>query len=394
MINYEEILNQKVQKIPPSGIRKFFDIVATMEDAISLGVGEPDFSTPWTIREAGIYSLEKGRTHYTANAGVLELRQEICHFLKRKYQIEYDPKSEVLVTVGGSEAIDLMIRCLIEPGDEVLIPEPSFVCYKPCTALAGGVPVTIETKEENNFCLTPDELRAHITPKTKLLILPYPNNPTGGVLTKKGMEALAEVLSETNIMVLSDEIYSALRYDEEGHIPFSAIPGMRERTVVIDGFSKAFAMTGWRLGYAYGPAPIIKSMTKVHQYGIMSAPTTSQYAAIEALKSCDEDVEEMRREYNFRRRYIVDGFRKMGLSCYEPMGAFYAFPCITSTGMTSEEFCEKLLIEQKVAVVPGTAFGKCGEGFIRCSYAYSVEQIEEALRRIEVFVKKYQKNGF
>jgi len=362
-----------------------------MEDAISLGVGEPDFATPWSIREAGIYSLEKGRTFYTANSGLLELRQEICNYTYRKYGVKYQPKDEVLVTVGGSEAIDLMIRCLVEPGDEVLIPEPCFVCYKPCTELAGGIPVTIETKEENEFRLMPEELKAHITEKTKLLILPYPNNPTGGVMSRQDLEAIAEVLRGTDIMVLSDEIYGELRYGEEGHTPFSAIDGMWERTVVVNGFSKAFAMTGWRLGYALGPAPIIKAMTKVHQYGIMSSPTTSQFAAIEAMKNCDNDVEEMRKEYNYRRRYIVDGFRAMGLSCFEPLGAFYVFPCIKSTGMTSEEFCERLLQEQKVAVVPGTAFGACGEGFVRCSYAYSIDQIEEALKRIAVFVEKYRK---
>lgn len=391
MKNYEDIMIKKVMDIPPSGIRKFFDIVATMDDAISLGVGEPDFATPWAIREAGIYSLEMGKTFYTANAGLQELRDEICNYTKRKYNVEYDSKKEVLVTVGGSEAIDLLIRCLVEKGDEVLIPEPSFVCYKPCTLLAGGTPVTIETKEENSFRLMPEELKAAITDKTKLLILPYPNNPTGGIMSYDDLCAIAKVLEGTDIMVLSDEIYSELIYSEQGHTPFSAIPGMKERTVVVNGFSKAFAMTGWRLGYALGPAPVIKQMTKVHQYGIMSSPTTSQFAAIEAMRSCDEEVEEMRREYNYRRRFIVDGFREMGLSCFEPLGAFYVFPSIKCTGMSSEEFCERLLQEQKVAVVPGTAFGKSGEGFIRCSYAYSIEQISEALRRISEFVKKYKK---
>lgn len=390
MINYENIITDTIQSIPPSGIRKFFDIVATMDGAISLGVGEPDFVTPWPIREAGIYSLEKGRTHYTANAGLIELRQEICNYNSRKYGIEYDAKSEVLVTVGGSEAIDLMIRCLINPGDEVLIPEPCFVCYNPCTVMAGGVPVGIETKEEDNFRLLPEQLKEKITDKTKLLILPFPNNPTGGVMSKKDLEAIADVLRGTDIMVLSDEIYGELRYDDEGHTPFSAIDGMKERTVVVNGFSKTFAMTGWRLGYALGPAPIIKAMTKLHQYGIMSSPTTSQHAAIEALRSCDRDVENMRREYNYRRRYIVDGFRSMGLSCFEPLGAFYVFPCIKSLGMTSEEFANKLLEEEKVAVVPGNAFGKSGEGFIRCSYAYSVENIEEALNRISRFVERHK----
>lgn len=392
MINYDNILNDKIKNIPPSGIRKFFDVAATMKDAISLGVGEPDFVTPWSIREAGIYSLEKGRTYYTANAGLMELRQEICNYNKRKYAVEYDPATEVLVTVGGSEAIDLMVRCIIEPGDEVLVPEPSFVCYKQCAAMAGAVPVPIETKEEDSFRLLPEQLKAHITDKTKLLILPFPSNPTGGVMSRSDLEAIAEVLKGTDIMVLSDEIYGELRYGEEKHTPFSAIDGMRDRTVVVNGFSKTFAMTGWRLGYALGPAPIIKAMTKLHQYAIMSSPTTSQFAAIEALRSCDKDVENMRQEYNYRRRYIVDGFRNMGLSCFEPLGAFYVFPCIKSLGMTSEEFAEKLLNEEKVAVVPGNAFGESGEGFIRCSYAYSIDSIEEALVRIARFVERHKKN--
>ncbi|MBQ9598304.1 MAG: aminotransferase class I/II-fold pyridoxal phosphate-dependent enzyme [Clostridia bacterium] len=388
-MDYEKIISPVIAAMPPSGIRKFFDIVAEMKDAISLGVGEPDFTTPWAIREAGIYSLEKGQTHYTANAGLMELREAICEYNERKYGITYDPKKEVIVTVGGSEAIDLMVRTLVSAGDEVLIPEPCFVCYKPCTLMAGGVPVPIETKEEDEFRLLPEQLKAKITDKTKLLILPYPNNPTGGVMSKKDLEAIAEVLRGTNIMVLSDEIYGELRYGEEKHMPFSAIEGMKERTVVVNGFSKTFAMTGWRLGYALGPERIIKLMTKVHQYGIMSAPTTAQHAAIEALRSCDDDVEEMRQEYNYRRRYIVDGFRAMGLSCFEPLGAFYVFPCIKSTGMTSEEFCQKLLEEEKVAVVPGNAFGESGEGFIRCSYAYSIDNIQEALKRIERFVEKH-----
>lgn len=391
MIDYDKIVSPVVSALPPSGIRKFFDIVAEMDDAISLGVGEPDFTTPWTIREAGIYSLEKGQTHYTANAGLMELREEICNYNKRKFGITYDPKNEVLVTVGGSEAIDAMIRCIVNPGDEVLIPEPCFVCYKPLTVMAGGVPVPIQTKEEDEFRLLPSQLKEKITDKTKLLILPFPNNPTGGVMSGADLEAIAEVLRGTDIMVLSDEIYGELRYSDEGHIPFSKIEGMRERTVVANGFSKSFAMTGWRLGYALGPERIIKLMTKIHQYGIMSAPTTAQFAAIEALKNCDDEVEEMRREYNYRRRYIVDGFRAMGLSCFEPLGAFYVFPCIKSTGMTSEEFCRNLLEEEKVAVVPGNAFGESGEGFIRCSYAYSIENIQEALKRIERFVKKHSK---
>lgn len=390
-MNLDKLVNPTVDSLPPSGIRKFFDVVSMMEDAISLGVGEPDFVTPWAIREAGIYSLESGQTYYTANSGLMELREEICHYMKRKYDVTYDAKTQVLVSVGGSEAIDAMIRSVICPGDEVLIPEPCFVCYKPLTVMAGGVPVTIETKEEDNFRLTPEQLKEKITDKTKLLILPFPNNPTGGVMSKSDLEAIAEVLKGTDILVLSDEIYAELLYSDEPHTPFSKIDGMYDRTVVVNGFSKAFAMTGWRLGYAMGPERIIKLMTKVHQYGIMSSPTTSQYAAIEALRSCDEDVERMREEYNYRRRVIVDGFRNMGLSCFEPYGAFYVFPCIKRTGMTSEEFCNKLLEEEKVAVVPGNAFGECGEGFIRCSYAYSIENIEEALKRIARFVEKHIK---
>ncbi len=392
MINYDNLIIDKVQNIAPSGIRKFFDIAATMKDAISLGVGEPDFCTPWTIREAGIYSLEKGETHYTSNAGLLELREEICNYTQRKYGVQYNSKEEVLVTVGGSEAIDLVVRCLINNGDEVLIPEPSFVCYKPCTELAGGKAVPITTLEEDNFKLKPEQIKEKITDKTKLLILPYPNNPTGAIMSRKELEEIADVLRGTDIIVLSDEIYGELNYSEEGHTTFSAIDGMKERTVVVNGFSKAFAMTGWRLGYALAPAPLIKAMTKVHQYGIMSSPTTSQYAAIEAMKNCDNDVEDMKNEYNNRRRFIVDGFRKMGLSCFEPLGAFYVFPCIKSVGMSSEEFCMKLLEEEKVAVVPGNAFGASGEGFIRCSYAYSIKNIEEALKRIESFVKRHKKD--
>ena len=388
-MNYDKLVNPTVDGLAPSGIRKFFDVVATMKDAISLGVGEPDFVTPWAIREAGIYSLESGKTYYTANSGLMELREEVVAYNKRKYDVDYDARSQVLISVGGSEAIDAMIRALICPGDEVIIPEPSFVCYKPLTLMAGGVPVIIETKEENEFRLTPEELKEKITDKTKLLILPFPNNPTGAVMSRKDLEAIAEVLKDTDIMVLSDEIYGELRYGKEKHVPFSAIDGMYERTVVVNGFSKTYAMTGWRLGYALGPERIIKLMTKIHQFGIMSSPTTSQYAAIEALRSCDDDVEDMRCEYNYRRRVIVDGFREMGLSCFEPLGAFYVFPCIKRTGMTSDEFCNRLLQEEKVAVVPGTAFGECGEGFIRCSYAYSIEAIEEALSRIERFVKRH-----
>lgn len=393
MIDYEKLVSPVVNSLPPSGIRRFFDMAAEMEDTISLGVGEPDFVTPWTIREAGIYSLECGQTYYTANAGLLSLRQEICNYYKRHYDLDYNAKDNVLVTVGGSEAIDLMIRCVVNEGDEVLIPEPCFVCYKPCTVMAGGVPVSIETKEEDNFRLLPEQLKAKITDKTKLLILPYPNNPTGGVMSKADLEAIAEVLKGTDILVLSDEIYGELRYGDEGHTPFSKIDDMWERTVVVNGFSKAYAMTGWRLGYALGPKKLIKLMTKVHQYGIMSSPTTSQFAAIEALKTCDDEIKKMCSEYNYRRRYIVDGFREMGLSCFEPLGAFYVFPSIKSTGMTSEEFCQKLLEEEHVAVVPGTAFGESGEGFIRCSYAYSIENIQEALKRIEKFVSRHKYKG-
>lgn len=388
-MNLDKLVNSTVDSLPPSGIRKFFDVANMMRDAISLGVGEPDFVTPWPIREAGIFSLESGQTYYTANRGLSELCEEICTYTDRKYGVKYNPMTQVLVTVGGSEAIDALIRSVVCPGDEVLIPEPSFVCYKPLTVMAGGVPVIIETKEEDDFRLTPQQLKAKITDKTKLLILPYPNNPTGGIMRKADLEVIAEVLKGTDILVLSDEIYAELLYCDEPHIPFSKIDGMYERTVVVNGFSKAFAMTGWRLGYAMGPERIIKLMTKVHQYGIMSSPTTSQYAAIEALRSCDDEVKKMRDEYNKRRRVIVDGFRNMGLSCFEPYGAFYVFPCIKRTGMTSEEFCNRLLEEEKVAVVPGNAFGESGEGFIRCSYAYSIDKIKEALRRIEKFVKKH-----
>ncbi|MBU3804549.1 MAG: aminotransferase class I/II-fold pyridoxal phosphate-dependent enzyme, partial [Candidatus Cellulosilyticum pullistercoris] len=371
MINYNELMIKRVTDVQPSGIRKFFDIVNEMGDAISLGVGEPDFDTPWHIREEGIYSLEKGRTFYSANAGLLELREEICRYMKRRFELSYEAKTQVLVTVGGSEAIDIALRLLVQQGDEVLIPEPSYVSYKPCTIYAGGTPVPIETKEENNFKLTADELRSAITPKTKVLILPYPNNPTGAIMEREDLEAIAEVLRETNIIVLSDEIYAELTYGKK-HVSIANIEGMYERTILISGFSKAYAMTGWRLGYVLGPAPILKEMTKIHQFAIMCAPTTSQYAAIEAMKNGDQDVDMMCESYNQRRRLMVNHFRSMGLSCFEPEGAFYVFPCIKSTGMTSDEFCERLLKEEKVAVVPGTAFGSYGEGFIRCSYAYSV----------------------
>ncbi|MBQ2615133.1 MAG: aminotransferase class I/II-fold pyridoxal phosphate-dependent enzyme [Clostridia bacterium] len=387
MRNMKELLNSAVQAIPPSGIRRFFDIAAEMEDAISLGVGEPDFVTPWHIRDEGIYSLEKGKTHYTSNAGLKELRTEICNYLNRRFSLRYDPLSQVVVTVGGSEAIDLFLRAVLEPGDEVLIPEPCFVCYRPITSLAGGVPVSIVTKAENEFRLTPDELKAAITPKTKVLVLPFPNNPTGAVMRKEHLDAIAEVLSGTDILVLADEIYAELTYGNEAHISIASIPEMYERTVLISGFSKAYAMTGWRLGYACGHPDLIAAMTKVHQFAIMSAPTLAQYAAIEALKNGDADIAMMREEYDRRRHTIVSGFNDMGLECFEPEGAFYAFPSIQSTGLNSNDFCEKLLYDKKVAVVPGTAFGESGEGFVRCSYAYSVQNIQEALNRIEAFVK-------
>ncbi|MBQ1274869.1 MAG: aminotransferase class I/II-fold pyridoxal phosphate-dependent enzyme [Cellulosilyticum sp.] len=390
MINYDNIMIKRVTDVPPSGIRKFFDIVNEMGDAISLGVGEPDFDTPWHIREEGIYSLEQGKTFYSANAGVLELRQEICAYMKRRFNLEYDAKTQSLVTVGGSEGIDLAMRLLAGPGDEVLVPEPSFVSYKPCAIYAGATPVPLVTKAENNFRLTAKELRAAITPKTKVLVLPYPNNPTGAIMEKEDLEAIAEVLRETNIMVISDEIYAELTYGKK-HVSIASIEGMYERTVVLSGFSKAYAMTGWRLGYALGPAPIIKQMIKIHQFAIMCAPSTSQFAAIEAMKNGDHDVAMMCESYNQRRRFMVDRFRKMGLECFEPEGAFYVFPCIKATGMGSEAFCETLLKEEKVAVVPGTAFGECGEGFIRCSYAYSIDALKEALERIENFVQRHLK---
>ena len=384
----EEMISNKVKDIPPSGIRKFFDIVTEMGDAISLGVGEPDFDTPWHIREEGIYSLEQGRTVYTSNAGLMELREEICRYMQRRFDLIYAPKTQALVTVGGSEGIDLILRTIIEAGDEVLIPEPSFVSYKPCTILAGGVPVPIPTKAENAFRLTAEELEAHITPKTKALLISYPNNPTGAIMEREDLEAIADVLRDKDIIVISDEIYAELTYGKE-HVSIANIEGMYERTVILSGFSKAFAMTGWRLGYALGPAPLIQTMTKVHQYAIMSAPTTSQYAAIAAMRDGEPDVKIMHNAYDQRRRFMVDGFINMGLECFEPLGAFYVFPSIKRTGLSSEDFCEKLLYDQKVAVVPGTAFGDSGEGFIRCSYAYSIDEIKEALRRIELFIQKY-----
>ncbi len=380
-------LSETIVKIQPSGIRKFFDIVTEMEDAITLGVGEPDFDTPWHIRDEGIYSLEKGRTFYTSNAGLKELKVEIDRYLKRRCGVSYNPANEILVTVGGSEAIDIAMRAMLDPGDEVLIPQPSYVSYEPCCVLAGGKPVIIELKAENQFRLTAEELEAAITPKTKLLVLPFPNNPTGAVMEKADLEAIAEVIIKHDIFVLSDEIYSELTY-LDNHVTIASLPGMWERTVLINGFSKAYAMTGWRLGYACGPEVIIKQMTKIHQYAIMCAPTTSQYAAVEALRNGDDDVAKMREEYNGRRRYLMHRFKEMGLECFEPFGAFYVFPCIKEFGMTSDEFVTKLLESQKVAVVPGTAFGACGEGFLRISYAYSLDVLKKAMDRMEIFIKE------
>ncbi len=386
MINYDEILSEKVCDIKFSGIRKFFDIAATVKDVISLSVGEPDFKTPFAIRKEAIRTLEKGRTTYTSNAGLDDLRSGISDYLKNSINTAYDPKKEILVTVGGSEAIDAVFRAILNPGDEVLVPEPSFVCYTPLVTMADGVPVPIETKAENRFKLTPEQLIEKITPKTKALVLPYPNNPTGAVMRRDDLEKIAGVLREKNIIVISDEIYSELTYGGERHVSIAEIYGMKERTVVINGFSKAFAMTGWRLGFAAGPEPIITQMLKIHQYGIMCSPTVSQYAAVVALRDCRADVEYMVNEYDMRRRLIVNGFNEMGLTCFEPEGAFYVFPCIKSTGLTSQEFCQRLIFEKKVAVVPGDAFGSCGEGFIRVSYAYSINHIMQALARIREFI--------
>ena len=393
MIDYTKILSSTVQEIKPSGIRKFFDIANTMEDVISLGVGEPDFRTPWQVRSAGIHSLEQSNTRYTSNRGLESLRDEIAVYTKRKYGVSYDPADEVLVTVGGSEAIDMTIRALTDPGDEIIIPQPSYVCYEPITKLSGGVPVIINTKAENDFKVTPEELRAAMTEKTKALILPYPCNPTGAIMEREDLEKLAEVLRGTDIIVISDEIYAELTFDGIRHTSVASIPGMRERTVLINGFSKAFSVTGWRLGYACGPAPLLAAITKIHQYAIMCAPTVSQYAAIEALRSCDDVVRDMVEEYDMRRKLIVKGFNKLGLTCREPKGAFYAFPCIRSTGLSSEEFCERLLYSKKVAVVPGTAFGDSGEGFIRASYCYSLLHIERALHLIGEFLEELKREG-
>ena len=389
-MNYDELLAPAAKAMRPSGIRKFFDLAADMPHCISLGVGEPDFKTPWSVRDAGIRSLELGRTKYTANSGLKELRGEICNYLQRRFDLHYKEEN-ILVTVGGSEAIDLTIRAVVQPGDEVIIPEPCFVCYEPITQLTGGVPVHIATRAEDQFRLTADQLRAAITPRTKLLIFPYPNNPTGAVMSAAEMEEIAAVLRETNVLVLSDEIYSELTYGLDRHVSIASLPGMAERTIVVNGFSKSYAMTGWRLGYAAGPAPLVKVMTKIHQSCIMSAPTTSQYAAITALRQCDDQIEMMRDEYNRRRRYVVKALNEMGLTCFEPRGAFYVFPSIQISGLSSEEFCERLLKEKEVAIIPGSAFGACGDGYARISYAYSVEHLETAMRRIRAFL---QDNGW
>lgn len=378
-------LSKKIVDIQPSGIRKFFDVANEMEDAISLGVGEPDFDTPWRIREEGMFSLEKGRTFYTSNAGLKELRKEICNYLERKIHVKYDAMDETLVTVGGSEAIDVGLRCMLDPGDEVLIPQPSYVSYLPCTIMADGVPVIIPLQAENEFKLTVEELETYTTPKTKVLVLPFPNNPTGAIMTREDLEPIAEFVKEHDLYVMSDEIYSELTYKEE-HVSIASLPGMKERTLVINGFSKGFAMTGWRLGYCCGPDIIISQMTKLHQFAIMCAPTNSQYAAVEGLRNCGDEVEEMRKSYNQRRRFLMHEFEQMGLECFEPFGAFYVFPSIKEFGMTSEEFATRLLNEEKVAVVPGTAFGECGEGFLRISYAYSLEDLKEAIGRLGRFI--------
>lgn len=382
-------LSDKIVTIPPSGIRKFFDIVSEMKDAISLGVGEPDFDTPWHIREEGIYSLEKGRTFYTSNAGLKELKIEICRYINRRQGISYDPDHEVMVTVGGSEAIDLALRAMLNPGDQVLIPQPSYVSYVPCTILADGEPVVIELEEKDQFKLTPQKLREKITPKSKILILPFPNNPTGAVMTREDLEEIAKIVEEYDLFVISDEIYSELTYEQK-HVSIASLPGMKERTVLINGFSKSYAMTGWRLGYACAPANILSQMLKIHQFAIMCAPTTSQYAAVSALRNGDGDVEMMRESYNQRRRYLMYAFKEMGLDCFEPYGAFYTFPSIKRFGMSSDEFATRLLMEEKVAVVPGTAFGDCGEGYLRISYAYSLDNLKEALGRIQRFIQRLE----
>lgn len=386
-MEYEKLISRAAAEMRPSGIRKFFDIAAEMKDCISLGVGEPDFKTPWAIRQAGIQSLEKGRTWYTSNSGLKELRQEICRYLERRFDLHYT-EDQTLVTVGGSEAIDMCIRALVEPGDEVIIPEPCFVCYYPITTLTGGVAMPLALKAENGFKLTADELRAAITPRTKLLILPFPCNPTGAVMRKEELEPIAQVLRETNVLVLSDEIYAELTYGHTRHVSIASLPGMAERTIVVNGFSKTYAMTGWRLGYACGPKPIIKVMTKIHQSCIMCAPTTSQYAAVTALKNCDADIESMRKEYDLRRRWLVNALNNLGLTCFEPQGAFYVFPSIQKSGLPSDEFCKQLLYSKKVAVIPGPAFGDSGEGFVRISYSYSLDHLKKAVSRMEEFLKE------
>ncbi len=385
MINYDKILSDKAKELKPSGIRKFFDLANEMEGVISLGVGEPDFKTPWSIREAAIKSLERGKTRYSANAGLVELRKEICNYLNRRFSLEYDPSKQIVITVGGSEGIDITIRALVNPGDEVIIPEPCFVSYEPIAKLCGANVVTIATKAEDNFKLKAKDLKEKITDKTKLLIFPFPNNPTGAVMRKEDLEEIAEVLRGTNVMVLSDEIYAELTYNGE-HVSIASLDGMKERTILVNGFSKTYSMTGWRLGYVAGPEEIISQMLKIHQFAIMCSPTTSQYAALEAVRNCDNEIKKMAEEYNIRRRLLVDGLNKLGLTCFSPEGAFYVFPSIKSTGLTSEEFCNRLLMEQKVAVVPGTAFGESGEGFVRISYSYSVNHLLEALSKIEAFV--------
>lgn len=383
-------LAKKIRQIEPSGIRKFFDVANEMEDVISLGVGEPDFDTPWRIREEGIFSLERGKTFYTSNAGLMELRKEICKYLDRKIHVSYDPKTETLVTVGGSEAIDVAMRCMLDEGDEVLIPQPSYVSYLPCAVMADGVPVVVELKNENEFKLTVEDLEKVITDKAKILVMPFPNNPTGSIMTEEDLIPIAKFVEEHDLFVISDEIYSELSYKGE-HVSIASLPGMRERTIVINGFSKGYAMTGWRLGYCCGPQEIIKQMTKLHQFAIMCAPTNSQYAAIEGLKNCDKEVEEMRNSYNQRRRYLMHEFKRMGLECFEPFGAFYVFPSIKEFGMSSDAFATRLLMEERVAVVPGSAFGECGEGFLRISYAYSLEDLKKALARLEKFITKLRK---
>ena len=389
-MNYDQIISQKIQNIKPSGIRKFFDILEEMTDAISLGIGEPDFVTPWHIRDAGIYSLERGHTKYTSNAGMLELRREIANYLRRRFDLEYDYTNQILVTVGGSEAIDLAIRVLVNPGDEVIIPVPSFVCYGPLTEMAGGVPVYVELTAENGFRLTPEQLKAAITPRTKALVLPFPSNPTGGIMERRDLEAIAQVLKDNDIMVISDEIYAELTYGQR-HVSPANLTQLYDRTVVVNGFSKSHAMTGWRMGYVCGPAPILQQMLKLHQFGIMSAPTTSQYAAIEAMRNGDVDIEKMRDEYDGRRRYLVENLNRIGLDCFEPKGAFYVFPCIRSSGLSSDEFCERFLREEKVAVIPGTAFGPGGEGYVRACYASSMRDLTESISRLDNFLQNLRR---